>query len=211
MSQATQTSPIDEIEDLPIEGFYRPSESLTTRIADRIESLESEAIKGIRIKDKSDLQEANEDYSLNIGDIPMNSSNPDSEVTIQQRLLAEELDSCLADSSESNEATQGEKLTIQKVIRVGMADALGLDETDHLLKELSSEFQHWIDGCGVFTAGWGEIISTKDGCMYLRAFTEAEDDILDPDLSFTRSYRSAETTKPATNFFARVAAKLGVG
>jgi len=39
-----------QADDLVIEGFYLPSEHLTVRIADRIESLEIEAMEGLRIK-----------------------------------------------------------------------------------------------------------------------------------------------------------------
>jgi hypothetical protein len=212
MSQTTQESPVMEAEDLPIESFYHPSESLTIRIADRIESLEAEAIRGMKIKDSSDVPEEASD----IADFSVNSATSNTETSIQQRFIAEEIDACLADYSESREATQG-RLVIQNLISVGMADALGLDETDELLTELSSDFQNWIDGCGTFTTGWGELTSTMDGCIYLRAFAEVEEQGLEPDLSFTRSFPSdtpsvtAEPAKPARGLFASLVARLGGG
>jgi len=201
----------NKIDELAIEGFYLPSENLTVRIADRIDSLENEAIKGMRFKEESDVSETESDESLYLRNIPApTSSDTSTEVLFQQRLLAEELDSCLADSSESAEATSGQRLNIQKIVTEGMSDALGLDMSDGLLAELSSEFQNWIDDLGSFTAGWGEIISTNDGYMHLSAFEDTEESAIEPPPTFTRVYPSPKAEAP-NSFFARVAAKLGVG
>jgi hypothetical protein len=209
------STPIQEmsnkIDGLAIEGFYLPSENLTIRIADRINSLEDEAIKSMRFKEESDVPETESDDSLYLRNIPAPaSSDTSAEVLFQQRLLAEELDSCLADSSETAEATSGQKLNIQKIVTEGMSDALGLDVSDGLLAELSSEFQNWIDDLGSFTAGWGEIILINDGYMHLAAFEDTEEVAIEPTPAFTRIYPSTKV-KTSNSFFARVAAKLGVG
>jgi hypothetical protein len=211
MSTATQKMS-SEIDDLPIEGFYLPSESLTVRIADRIESLESEAIRSMRFKEESDVPETESDDSLYLRNISApTSSDTSAQVLFQQRLLAEELDSCLADSAESAEAISGQKLNIQKIVTEGMSDALGLAVSDGLLSELSVEFQNWIDDLGSFTAAWGEIISTNDGYMHLAAFEDSEEELaIKPAPTFTRIYPSTKAETPK-NIFARVAAKLGVG
>jgi hypothetical protein len=202
----------NEIDDLTIEGFYLPSESLTVRIANRIESLENEAIRSMKFKDESDLSETESDDSLYLRNISdSTSSDTNAEVLFQQRLLAEEIDSCLADSAESAEAKRGQKLNIQKTVTEGMSDALGLTVNDGLLAELSSEFRSWINDLGSFTAGWGEIISTNDGYMHLAAFEDPEEELaIKPAPTFTRIYPSTKAETPKS-IFARVAAKLGVG
>jgi hypothetical protein len=210
MSTAIQKES-SEIDDLAIERFYLPSENLTGRIADRIDSLENEAIKSMSFKEESDLPEADSDESLYLTNIPDSTPSDSSpEVLFQRRLLAEELDSCLADASESAEATRGKKLNIQEIVTEGMSDALGLEVSDSLLAELSTEFQDWIDDLGYFTAGWGEIISTNDGYMHLRAFPDTEEVAAESTLTFTRSFPS-QKAKSANTFLERVAAKLGVG
>jgi hypothetical protein len=192
-----------EIHDLTIEKFYLPSENLTVRIANRIDSLERETVRNISLKPESDLPEADSDESLHSESVPASTRNSSEEVLLQRRLLAEELDACLADSAES---TNGEKLNIQKMVTEGMSDALGLDVNDQLLTELASEFQKWIDKLGSFTAGWGEIISTYDGYMHLSAFPDTEEVATEP-VSFTRRLPTLKA-KSAKTFFAKVAAKL---
>ncbi len=174
----------NEIDDLEIDGFYLPLEDLTIRIANRIEALEYEAMENLIIKEESD--EPDPESNDNIRQVPNPSSDSGKEILLQQRLLAEELDSCLADSAESDEAANGEKINIQKTIVDGMSDALGLEVDDELLVELSNGFQDWIDNRGSFTAGWGEIISTNDGNMYLHAFDPADDVATEP--TFSRVY-----------------------
>jgi hypothetical protein len=196
-------------DDLVIEGFYLPSEQLTVRIADRIESLEIEAMEGLRIKDESDVQETDTDDSLYLRNMSVSSSYDSSaEILYQRRLLAEELDTGLADWAERPEATNGERLSIQKVVPECMSDALGLPVNDSLFGEFSTEFRSWIDETGSFTAGWGEIISTYDGCMYLSAFEAVEEDPGEHNVVFSKVYPS---TKPkAKGVIARVAAMLGM-
>src|SRR5688572_21045204 len=98
MAQSTQIPGIVESEDSPFEEFYRPSKNLTTRICDRIDSIEEEAIKGIEVKDKSEMEESGVNYDE---DLP---PGPDSneETIIQQRLIAEEMDGCLLDAAQSS-------------------------------------------------------------------------------------------------------------
>ena len=198
MSNPTQKNR-SEIDDLTIEKFYLPSENLTVRIANRIDSLEHEAVRNINLKQESELPEAD-------SDVPASTPVSTEEVLLQRRLLAEELDSCLADSSENTEATSGEKLNIQNIVTEGMSDALGLDMNDQLLAELSSEFQKWIDELGSFTAGWGEIISTYDGYMHLTAFPDTQAPAPEPT-SFIRRLPTLKA-KSAKTFFAKVAAKM---
>jgi hypothetical protein len=208
MSTATQEKNSEM--DLAIERFYLPSENLTARIADRIDALENEAIRSMSFKKESDMTETNADSSY-LRNIPASTaSDSNAEVLFQRRLLAEELDSCLADSSESAEATSGQKLNIQKIVTEGLSDALGLEVNDSLLAELSTEFQNWIDNLGSFTAGWGEIFSTNDGYMHLAAFPDIDEASVKPTLTFTRQFSSPKV-KTADTFFAKVAAKLGVG
>ena len=199
-----------QADDLVIEGFYLPSENLTVRIADRIESLEIEAMEGLRIKDESDVQETDADDSLYLRNMSISSSSDSSaEILYQRRLLAEELDTGLADWAERPEAMSGERLSIQKVVPECMSDALGLSVNDSLLGEFSTEFRSWIDETGSFTAGWGEIISTYDGCMYLSAFEAVQEDLGEQNVAFSKVYPS---TKPkAKGVIARVAAMLGMG
>jgi hypothetical protein len=198
-----------QADDLVIEGFYLPSENLTVRIADRIESLEIEAMEGLRIKGESDVQETDADDSLYLRNMFISSSSDSSaEILYQRRLLAEELDIGLADWAERPEA-MSERLSIQKVVPECMSDALGLPVNDSLLGELSIEFRSWIDETGSFTAGWGEIISTYDGCMYLSAFKAVKEDPGEQNVAFSKVYPS---TKPkAKGVIARVAAMLGMG
>ena len=199
-----------QADDLVIEGFYLPSENLTVRIADRIESLEIEAMEGLPIKDESDVQETDADDSLYLRTMSISSSSDSSaEILYQRRLLAEELDTGLADWAERPEAMSGERLSIQKVVPECMSDALGLSVNDSLLGEFSTEFRSWIDETGSFTAGWGEIISTYDGCVYLSAFEAVKEDPSEQNLAFSKVYPS---TKPkAKGVIARVAAMLGMG
>ena len=183
-----------QADDLVIEGFYLPSENLTVRIADRIESLEMDAMEGLRIKEESDVQETDADDSLYLRNMSGSSSSDSStEILYQRRLLAEELDTGLADWAERPEAVSGETLSIQKVVSECMSDALGLPVNDSLLGEFSTEFRSWIDATGSFTAGWGEIISTYDGCMYLSAFEAVDEDAREHDVAFSKVYPS---TKP---------------
>jgi len=199
-----------QVDDLVIEGFYLPSEHLTVKIADRIESLEIEAMEGQRIKDESDVQETDADDSLYVRNMAVSSSSDSSaEILYQRRLLAEELDTGLADWAERPEAMSGERLSIQKVVRECMSDALGLPVNDSLFDEFSTEFRGWIDETGSFTAGWGEIISTHDGFMYLSAFEAVEEVPGEKNVAFSKVYPS---TKPkAKGVIARVAAMLGMG
>lgn len=193
-----------KFDDFEIEELYVPSKDLTIRLADRIEALEYEAMRDLKVKEKSDAEDHESDNYLR--QIPTSSAADSStEIHAQQRLLVEELDSCLADSAETDEAMNGQKIDIQKTITEGMSDALGLSRDDELLIELSSGFREWIDQRGSFTAGWGEIISTNDGYMYLNAF-EPQDEV-DTEPAFTRVYPSAKSPK---TFLARVAAKLGI-
>ena len=199
-----------QVDELAIVGFYLPSEGLTVRIADRIESLEMEAMEGLQIKDESDVRETEADDSLYLRNMSgPSSSDSSAELLYQRRLLAEELDTGLADWAEHPEARGGERLSIQKVVPECMSDAIGLPVNDSLLDEFSAEFRSWIDETGSFTAGWGEIISTNDGYMYLSAFDEVEESSGEPNVAFTKVYPS---TKPkAKGVFARVAAMLGMG
>lgn len=200
---------VSEIDDLAIHGFYLPPESLTIRIADRIEALESEAMRSLRFKDNPDEEETHPDEHLYLINAPApSSSDSASEILLQRRLLAEELDTCLADASETVPAINGEKLHIEKTVTEGMSDALGLRVNDGLLLELSTDFRNWIDPLGSFTAAWGEIISIGDGYMYLTAFPQPEEIATDP--VFTRVYPSTQV-KPPKTLFARVASKLGIG
>lgn len=198
-----------QVEDLAIEGFYLPSKDLTVRIADSIESLEMQAMEGLRIKDESDVRETEADDSLYLRNMSVSSSSDSSdEILYQRRLLAEELDTGLADWAERSEAMSGEKLSIQKVVTECMSDALGLPVNDGLLFEFSTEFRSWLDETGSFTAGWGEIISTNNGYMYLLAFEDIEEDLDEPNIAFTKVY--AATKPKAKGVFARVAAMLGM-
>jgi hypothetical protein len=209
MSTASQERN-SQVDELVIEGFYLPSEDLTVRIADRIESLELEAMPGLRIKEESDVPEPEADDSVYLSNSEVSSSSDTSaEILYQRRLLAEELDTGLADWAERPEAVRGEKLKIQIVVTESMADSLGLAASDGLLWELSTEFQSWIDEVGSFTAGWGEIISASEGYMYLAAFEDTEDDSGEPTTRFTQDFPS---TKPRSKgVFARVTAMLGMG
>ena len=211
MTQASQTQipAIEETEDVPLERFYRPSESLTTRICDRIDSLEAEAISGIEVKYRSDLEEAN---SLPDDDADLSASSQ-AEMIIQQRLIAEELDGCMVDAAENEAARTGEKISIQRVVTQGMSDALGLESNDPLLSELANEFQSWLDEAGCYTAGWGNIISAQAGYMYLAAFPVAEKEDAEPDYTFTRAYQPGQVKNPLGllgRIAAAMAAKLGV-
>jgi len=137
------------------------------------------------------------------------SSDSSAEILYQRRLLAEELDTGLADWAERPEAMNGERLSIEKVVPECMSDALGLPLNDSLLGELSTEFRSWIDETVSFTAGWGEIISTYDGGMYLSAFEKVQEDPGEQNVAFSKVYPS---TKPkAKGVIARVAAMLGMG
>jgi hypothetical protein len=205
MSQATETSGVIETEEFPLENFFRPSQSLTTRICDRIDFLEAAATNEIAVRERSDLEEANS-YGDEESHKP--STDTDDEIFIQQRLIAEELDGCLIDSADTPSATSGEQIDIQQVVIDGMADALGLESSDPLLSELASEFQNWLDGVVCYTAGWGEIISTGGGQMYLEMFGIDEEETVEPDYTFTGSYKSKP--KPEGNILNRLAAKLGV-
>ena len=201
---ASISARISEIDDFEIEGFYLPSEGLTTRIADRIEALEDEAIKGLTLKEQPDEQETHPEEDQYVRTVPASDSRDShAEILLQRRLIAEELHACLADAAESVEATSEKPLNIQKIVSEGMSDALGLSKNDDLLAELSTDFQNWIDPLGSFTAAWGEIISTADGYMYLNAFPQPEDVATDP--IFTKVYPSTQV-KPPKTFFAKVAA-----
>lgn len=199
-----------QIDDLAIEGFYLPSEDLTIRIADRIEELEIEAMKGLQIKDQSDVPETEADDSLYLRNMTLSgASDSSAEILYQRRLLAEELDTALADWAERPEAMRDDKLNIHRIVTESMADALGLAVNDGLLSELATEFQTWIDEVGSFTGGWGEIISTADGCIYLSTFEDVEQVTGEPRIAFSRVYPA---TKPKPKgVFARVAAMFGVG
>jgi hypothetical protein len=93
-----------------------------------------------------------------------------------------------------------------------------MEPSDDLLRQLSDEFQNWIDKLGSVTTGWGDIISAGNGYLRLVMFPIHEEGDIAPDLVFTHPYRSAEaahatlqsreTAKPT--FLERVAAKLGV-
>lgn len=210
MSQATETSRVItsrviEAEEFPLENFFRPSQSLTTRICDRIDFLEAAATNEIALKKRADLEEAN---SYVDEEIHKPSIDTDDEIFIQQRLIAEELDGCLLDSADTPSATSGQQIDIQQVVIDGMADALGLESGDPLLSELASEFQDWLDGIGCYTAGWGEIISTGGGQMYLEMFSIDEEETVEPDYTFTGSYQSKP--KPEGNLLKRLVAKLGM-
>lgn len=207
---STAIKETSQVDDLTIEGFYLPSEALTVRIADRIELLEMEAMEGLRIKDESDVPETEADDSLYLRNMSVSgSSDSPAEILYQRRLLAEELDAGLADWAERPEAMSDQKLSIEKVVAECMSDALGLPVDDGLLGEFSTEFRSWLDETGSFTAGWGEIISTNDGYMFLSAFEAVEEDVGESNVGFREVYSS---TKPkAKGVFARVAAMLGVG
>lgn len=195
-----------EIDDLEIEGFYLPDRGLTIRIADRIEALEDEAMRGLRFKEEPDEPENHSDEQLYLRSVPAPaSSDSEAEILLQRRLLAEELDACLADASQTVEATSGKQISIQQTVTEGMSDALGLSVNDGLLVELSTDFRNWIDPLGSFAAAWGEIISTKNGYMYVTAFEQPEEVATEP--IFTRDYPSTQV-KPPKTFFARVAAML---
>jgi hypothetical protein len=211
MTQPTQTRAraIEESEDFPLEKFYRPSEGLTTRICDRIDSLEAEAISGIDVRERSDLEEAN---SPPADDADL-SSPSSSEMIIQQRLIAEELDGCIVDAAESEAGRNGERISIQRVVTEGMSDAFGLESNDPLLSELAVEFQGWLVDAGCYTAGWGNIISAQPGYMYLEAFPIAEEEEAEPDFTFTRSHQPGEAKNSSGligRIVAAVAAKLEV-
>lgn len=205
MSQPTETSGVIETEEFPLENFFRPSQSLTTRICDRIDFLEAAATNEIEIRERSDLEETNS-YSDEQTQKP--SIDTDDEIFIQQRLIAEELDGCLVDSADTPSATSGGPIDIQQVVKNDMADALGLESSDPLLNELASEFQDWLDGVGCYTAGWGQIISTGGGHMYLEMFGIDEEETVEPDYTFTGSYQPK--AKPEGNILKRLVAKLGV-
>lgn len=195
-----------EVEHWEIEGFYLPPAGLTIRIADRIEALEDQAMRGLTLKEQPDEQEADPDEDQYLRRVPAFASrDTDTEILLQRRLIAEELHACLADAAESVEATSGEQLHIQQTVTGGMSDALGLNNNEALLAELSTDFQNWIDPLGSFTAAWGEIISTHDGYMYLIAFGQPDELTSDP--MFTRVYPSTRV-KPPKTFFAKVAAML---
>lgn len=174
--------------------FFFPSQSLTTRIADRVESLEIEATRALDINQESgEMVDSGPgkpatDDELGEEDLPV--SNRDSEVLLQRRILAETLYYYLARLSESREVTMGEKLSIREWITKGMGDALGLLEDDALLKELSDDFQAWIAETGNFTAGWGEIIWAGGADMHLEAFpAELETSTqAPPDVTFFHPY-----------------------
>ena len=194
----------NKYDDFQIEELYVPSTDLTIRLADRIEALEYEAMRDLKFKEKSDAEDPESDNYLQ--QVPTSSAADSSnEIQAQQRLLVEELDSCLADSAETDEAMNGQRIDIQKTITEGMSDALGLSRDDELLIELASGFRDWIDQRGSFTAAWGEIISTNDGYMYLNAFEPQEE--LNTEPAFTGVYPSAKAPK---TFLAKVAAKLGI-
>src|SRR5215217_822827 len=205
MSQVTETSRVIETEEFPLGNFFRPSQSLTTRICDRIDFLEAAATNEIAVRERSDLEEANS-YGDEESHKP--SIDTDDEIFIQQRLIAEELDGCLIDSAHPPSATSGEQIDIQQVVIDGMADALGLESSDPLLSELASEFQGCLDSVGCYTAGWGEIISTGGGQMYFEVFGIDDEETVEPDYTFTGSYQSKP--KPEGNILKRLAAKLGV-
>jgi len=77
------------------------------------------------------------------------------------------------------------------------------------LNDVNRPKRNWIDATGSFTAGWGEIISTYDGCMYLSAFEAVDEDAREHDVAFSKVYPS---TKPKPKgVIARVAAMLGMG
>lgn len=206
MMSASISARSSEIDDLEIEGFYLPAKGLTIRIADRIETLEEEAMRNLTFKKEPDEQETHSDEHLYLRTVPAPASqDSEAEILLQRRLLAEELHAWLADTAESVEATSGMRLNIQQVVTEGMSDALGLDREDGLLVELSTDFRDWIDPLGSFTAAWGEIISTNDGSMYLNAFAEPEEVATEP--IFTKVYPSTQVKQPKT-LFARVAAML---
>ena len=184
MSQATKTSGVIETEEFPLENFFRPSQSLTTRICDRIDFLEAAATSEIAVREGSDLEEAN---SYGDEERHKSSTDTDDEIFIQQRLIAEGLDGCLIDSADTPSATSGEQIDIQQVVKEGMADALGLESSDPLLSGLANEFQDWLDGVGCYTAGWGDIISTGGGQMYFEVFGIDDQETVEPDYTFTGS------------------------
>lgn len=205
MSQTTETSGVIESEEFPLENFFRPSQSLTTRICDRLDFLEAAATNEIAVMERSDFEEASS-YDNEESHKP--SIDTDDEIFTQQRLIAEELDGCLLDAADTPSASSGEHIDIQQVVIDGMTEALGLESSDPLLSELASEFQDWLDGVGCYTAGWGQIISRGGGQMYLEMFGIDEEETVEPDYIFTGNYQSKP--KPDGNILKRLAAKLGV-
>lgn len=190
------TSTLEEIK------FFFPSKSLTIRIADRVESVELDATRALNKKQESGEQDESSTGNASAAEYPaegnLASSNSDSEVLLQRRLLAEALYYYLAWLSESREATMGERLCIREWVTKGMGDALGLAENDDLLKEFSDQFQAWIAETVTFTAGWGEIIWAGGGDMHLEAFpAELEPSTQSPDLTFFHPYKNTRTAKVA--------------
>lgn len=174
------------------ERFFLPSETLTERIADRVESLEFEATEAL--KEKPEYAEPLDSslgdvYPEDLGDPGSPEESSDQEVMLQRRMLAEALYYYLARLSESSQATRGEALSVGERIATGMGAALGLRDNDALLKELSEEFQYWIAETGIFTAGWGNIIWAGDGSIHLEAFpVKVETSTQPPDVTFFHVY-----------------------
>jgi hypothetical protein len=171
------------------ERFFLPSETLTKRIAERVESLEFEATEALKEKSEyaEPLDSSLEDvYREDLGDASSAEESSDQEVMLQRRMLAEALYYNLARCSQ---AARGEALNVGEAIAQGRGTALGLPDNDALLKELSEEFQAWIAETGIFTAGWGNIIWAGAGSIHLEPFpVKVATSTQAPDLTFFHPY-----------------------
>ena len=141
--------------------FFKPSEELTKLIVARAKHLRNRR-RGVFITEQS-------------------AESPNSEaISLQEKLIGEQIYHYLAMISKSPQAINGNKLDLQEIISFGVGKSVGLsseNEDKQLLLALSSEFSKWIEQEGGFQTGWGEIHNAGEGSILTERYNIAEDAI----------------------------------
>lgn len=134
--------------------FFAPSELLTRKVIERLQSL-----SGIDSSGSSEIFQ------------------------VQQILIAEQFYLYLASISKKPRALNGDSIKIKEIIDFNFDKAIGLAyeaEDRSILDEFTEEFNSWLkDQGGEVNAGWGTINLTSEASITLKRFSTSNEEEID--------------------------------